>query len=88
MPRVKLVMDAGILSAALSGLEAQRQRLEEQIAQVRAMLGKRKRGRPPKAAGKPRVARRLGAAARKRISAAQKRRWEAFRKRQGAAGKA
>jgi len=41
-----------ILNAALSGLELTRNRLEEQIAQVRSMLGTppKRRGRPPKSA--------------------------------------
>lgn len=79
-----------ILEAALQGLEAQKQKLDEQIAQVRAMLGHRV-GRPRKNAreqnaasaveragtGKRRV---LSAEARKRIAAAQKKRWAAFRK--------
>ncbi len=80
-----------ILEAALQGLEAQRQKLDEQIAQVRAMLGRRA-GRPSKHAraqaggvngtertgnGRRRV---LSAEARKRIAAAQKKRWAAFRK--------
>jgi peptidoglycan hydrolase CwlO-like protein len=80
-----------ILEAALQGLEAQREKLDEQIAQVRAMMGRRA-GRPSKNArtqsagatnaeragtGKRRV---LSAEARKRIAAAQKKRWAAFRK--------
>ena len=81
-----------ILEAALQGLEAQRQKLDEQIAQVRSMLGRRV-GRSPKNArvqgggsetqrsgeGTRRV---LSAEARKRIAAAQKKRWAAFRKSQ------
>jgi len=80
------VQDPSLLNAALEGLEAQKQRIEEHINQVRAMLGRR-RGRPPAAAAaaakapaaKP-AKRKLSAAARKRISAAQKKRWAAFRK--------
>jgi hypothetical protein len=76
-----------ILEAALRGLELQRDKLEEQMAQVRSMLGRRV-GRPPKSsgidlaaaarAGKP--TRQLSDEARKRIAAAQKKRWAAFRK--------
>jgi len=40
MPRTKTVTDARILAAALAGLEAQRSRIEEQIAEVRSLLGK------------------------------------------------
>ncbi len=81
-----------ILEAALQGLEAQRQKLDEQIAQVRAMIGHRG-GRSSKNSraggegtavqrngeGKRRV---LSSEARKRIAAAQKKRWAAFRKNQ------
>ena len=82
-----------ILEAALQGLEAQKQKLEEQIDQVRAMMGARRAGRPPKGngaeanasrrAGAPHKRRSLSAEARKRIAAAQKKRWAAFRKNQG-----
>jgi hypothetical protein len=77
-----------ILEAALHGLEAQKQRLDEQIAQVRSMLGGRT-GKPIKAqgwtggaangAGAPRK-RILSPEARQRIAAAQKKRWAAYRK--------
>lgn len=79
-----------ILEAALQGLEAQKQKLDEQIAQVRGMMGTRA-GRPAKKSaggeseGAPRRARKkrvLSAEARKRIAAAQKKRWAAFRKSQ------
>jgi hypothetical protein len=80
-----------ILEAALQGLEAQRQKLEEQIGQVRAMMGHRV-GRPPRGNGAEtntsrkvapvRRKRSLSADARKRIAAAQKKRWAAFRKNQ------
>jgi peptidoglycan hydrolase CwlO-like protein len=80
-----------ILEAALQGLEAQKQKLDEQLDRVRAMIGRRV-GRPPKANGaEANVSRRAGAArkkrslsaeARKRIAAAQKKRWAAFRKSQ------
>jgi hypothetical protein len=80
-----------ILEAALQGLEAQKQKLEEQLDQVRAMMGRRV-GRPPRAngaeanasrrAGPARKKRSLSAEARKRIAAAQKKRWAAFRKSQ------
>ena len=81
-----------ILQAALQGLEAQRQKLDEQIAQVKAMMGQRV-GRPPKSVqavaeratanvdGRKR--RTLSSEARKRIAAAQKKRWATFRKAQG-----
>lgn len=75
-----------LLNAALEGLEIQRQRIEEQIRQVRSMLGQsrggRKAARPePASSEKPaRKKRVLSSAARKRIAAAQKARWAKFRK--------
>ncbi len=75
-----------ILEAALHGLESQRQKLEEQIAQVRSMLGRS--GKPVKAAawsgsssigGAPKK-RILSPEARQRIAMAQKKRWAAYRK--------
>ena len=88
MPRTKSIKDVSLLSAALEGLEAQKQRIEEQIQQVQSLLGRR-RGRPP-AAAKPKpekapAKRRLSAAARRRIALAQKRRWAAYRKRMAGA---
>jgi dihydrodipicolinate synthase/N-acetylneuraminate lyase len=78
-----------ILEAALHGLEAQKQRLDDQIAQVRSMLGGRT-AKPIKAAGwlgnatngVPRK-RILSPEARQRIAAAQKKRWAAYRKNRG-----
>ena len=92
MPKRSAAPNREILEAALQGLEAQKQKLDDQIAQVRAMVGRRP-GRPPKdSAGEadtattrrtPRKKRRsLSAEARKRIAAAQKKRWAAFRKSQ------
>lgn len=71
----------------MQGLEAQREKLDEQISQVRALIG----GRPGRPAGSAathsagkveRKKRVLTPEARKRIAAAQKRRWAAFRKSQ------
>jgi hypothetical protein len=81
-----------ILEAALQGLEAQKSKLDEQIAQVRSLLGGRA-GRPAKAASSSedhsaapakghRKKRVLSSEARKRIAIAQKKRWAAFRKSQ------
>lgn len=81
-----------ILEAALQGLEAQRVKLEEQIAHVRSLMGRRV-GRPSRkesakgeaakpAASATRKKRVLSPEARKRIAAAQKKRWAAFRKNQ------
>jgi hypothetical protein len=91
MPRISASSpNKEILEAALQGLEAQRQKLDDQIAQVRSLIGRRL-GRPPRsngaaaATGSSRGGRRkrvLSPEARKRIAAAQKKRWAAFRKSQ------
>jgi dihydrodipicolinate synthase/N-acetylneuraminate lyase len=84
--------NAHLLQAALEGLQAQKERIEEQIREVQSMLGGRSGPRAVAAAeaGKAgatptRKRRPLSEAARKRIAAAQKRRWAAFRKEQKAA---
>jgi hypothetical protein len=92
MAKTSVVPSREILEAALHGLEAQKQRLDEQIAQVKTMMGRRV-GRPPKggaeavaapaAAGSSRKKRSLSPEARKRIAAAQKKRWANFRKAEG-----
>jgi hypothetical protein len=88
MPKNIPTASPEILEAALHGLESQRQKLDEQIAQVRGLLGRRV-GRPPRAASGSEPAqsgngngrkRSLSDEARKRIAAAQKRRWAAYRK--------
>lgn len=87
MARTSPEANREILEAALHGLEIQRDKLEQQIAQVRSVLGRRV-GRPPKEsgassehkAGSSRPRRQLSEEARKRIAAAQKKRWAAFRK--------
>lgn len=82
MPRTaRTVRNDSLLTAALEGLELQRQRIDEQIQEVKMLLGRApaRRGRPP-GSGKKRGAGRLSAAARKRIAAAQKRRWAEYRK--------
>src|ERR1700681_3697156 len=55
MPAQNGGLSSDILSAALAGLEAQKQAIEHHIEQVRSMLGIRadgqqRRGRPPKSA--------------------------------------
>jgi hypothetical protein len=94
MPRTgNLIRNHSLLTAALEGLELQKQRIDEQIQEVRSLLGNTptRRGRPPaskkssstsngSAAKRPA---RLSAAARKRIAAAQKRRWAEYRKSAG-----
>ena len=66
-----------ILAAALQGLEAQKQKLDEQIAQVRSMLGGRVSKPVSGGTAKKRI---LSPEARQRIAAAQKKRWAEHRK--------
>ena len=85
MPRSgNTIRNHSLLTAALEGLELQKQRIDEQIQEVRALLGKSpaRRGRPP-GTGVKRAPGRLSTAARKRIAAAQKRRWAEYRKSTG-----
>ena len=82
MPRSgNSIRNHSLLTAALEGLELQKQRIDEQIQEVRSLLGKSptRRGRPP-GSGVKRAPGRLSPAARKRIAAAQKRRWAEYRK--------
>lgn len=82
------IRNDSLLAAALEGLELQRQRIEEQIQEVRSLLGKasgRRRGAAASNGGETTAAPskrggRLSASARKRIAAAQKRRWAEYRK--------
>ena len=84
MPRLNL--NPEILTAALQGLEAQKARLESQIAEVRRML--RPRAQQPAApASAPKPKRKLSAAARKRMAAAQKARWAEYHQKRAAAEK-
>ena len=81
MPRLKKRLQSEeLLEAALAGLQLRRQQLDEQIMEVRALLGRgtRRRGRPPGVVKNG--SSRLSAAARQRIAAAQKRRWAEYRK--------
>jgi hypothetical protein len=89
MPRTSktATVDESVWNAALEGLEIQRRRIEEQIANVKRLIGRRGPGRRPAApttsGAKPARRRTLSAAARKRIAAAQKRRWAEYRKKSG-----
>jgi len=80
MPRTNSIENHALLAAALEGLELQKKRLDEQIQEVRSLLGKGRRGRPPGSNSNNRGAGRLSTAARRRIAAAQKRRWAEYRK--------
>jgi len=78
--RNQTVNNSQLLQAALEGLQLQRDRIEEQISQVRSMLGGVARKAAPAAPAKPGGRRDLSPAARRRIAAAQKKRWAAYRK--------
>ena len=81
---------AGFYKAALKDLEEEKDRIEGEIRQVRALYARQNGGatavRPVVAAetnlasAKPRKVRNLSTAARARIAAAQKKRWAEFRK--------
>ncbi len=83
MPRPKS-LNTLILEAALTGLEFQRERVDQQIAQVRRLLrpAPKKRAVAVQAPVKPR--RTISLAGRRRIAAAQKKRWAEFKKSQQA----
>lgn len=74
-------LDPVVWQAALAGLEAQRARIDLQIARVKRLL---RTGRPApevkhgETEAKPR--RKVSAAARRRMAAAQRKRWAAVRK--------
>lgn len=89
-------IDPKILQAALAGFEAQKARLDQQIASIKATLGGRSATfsapnlpAQPEARAKRKYTKRgakkrsLSPEARERIAAAQKKRWEAHRKAKG-----
>ena len=84
MPEQSLTPE--ILTAALQGLEAQKARLESQIAEVRRTLGARTQ-QPAAQDAAPKRKRKMSAAARKRIAAAQKARWAEYHQKRAAAEK-
>lgn len=73
-----------LLAMALVGYEREKAKIEATIADIRAQLGLRGRGRPKSATGTSGEAaapgkRTLSAAARQRIAAAQRKRWAAIK---------
>ena len=79
-------LDHEILAAAIEGFEAQKKRLDAQIAELRQQLtGGRAQPAAKPEAGRKR--RKVSAAGRKRMAEAQRKRWAA-RKQSGAAPKA
>ena len=89
MARYKSAEDLTTLQMALVGFEIERQKIEEKIREIQALL----KGRSVEASVSPNgrkagVKRVLSPAARKRIAAAQKKRWAEHHKRQAMAAKA
>jgi hypothetical protein len=82
MPQQKLSPE--LLAAALQGLEAQKDRIDSQIAQVKRILGVRPKG-PSASPEAPKRRHRMSAAASKRIGAAQRKRWAEYRNQKAAA---
>src|SRR5579872_2939634 len=93
MPKQTGGLSADVLNAALHGLEAQKQTIEQHIQQVRSMLGlgTGHRGRPPMMEGAPptdsaapaspaRKRRRFSAETRARMAEAQRKRHAAAKK--------
>ena len=80
-----LQLDANILGAALQGLDLQKARINAQIADVKARLGRPHTGKAVSAVKaitmKPRT---MSAEARKRIAEAQRKRWAAYHKEKAA----
>lgn len=72
-------ISAGIINAAIEGFESQKRRIDEEIAELRAMLS----GGPAETAtmpeGTPGKRKKLSAAARRRMALAQKARWAKIR---------
>ena len=68
-----------VITAAIEGFEAQKSRINEQIADLRAMLSGGSAGNLAKPATIVRKRRKMSAAARKRIGDAQRERWAASR---------
>jgi hypothetical protein len=70
-----------IISAAIAGFEAQKERINSKIAELRNMLNHRD---GHAAAEAPKVKRKMSAASRRRIALAQKKRWAAIKRRSAA----
>ncbi len=80
-----MTLDTLTLQMALIGYEAERQKIQEKIAEIQRQLnGRIRAGRTaaPVAENRPakRQRHRMSAEARKRIAEAQKKRWAAYRK--------
>ena len=68
-----------IISAAIAGFEAQKERINSKIAELRNMLDHRH-----SAPEVPKPKRKISAASRRRMALAQKKRWAAIKRRSAA----
>jgi hypothetical protein len=79
MPALRLT--PVIINAAIDGYEVQKARIDQQIAELRAMLpGGAAAEAPAAPSAPPRARRKISAAGRKRIAEAQRKRWAQSRK--------
>ena len=78
--------DTQLLQMALLGYEAERQKIENRIAELQRQLNGRtvRVAAPLSAAPATYTRRRMSASARRRIAAAQKKRWAEYRKKKPA----
>ncbi len=87
------IADATTLQMALVGYQVERQKIDDKIREIEALLGGRRGPAPAAKAAVAGVAaaprkRNLSAAARRRIAMAQKRRWAEHRRKAALAAKA
>jgi hypothetical protein len=82
-----MLLDTMTLQMALIGYEAERQKIQDKIAELQRQPNGRAGRAAPTVAAIPaeRGSRRMSAAARRRIAEAQKKRWAAYRRKQKAA---
>ena len=80
-PSMPSKLNSEILTAAITGFEEQKKRLDAHIAELRQMLTPSAKDGAARSPGR----RRMSAAARARIAAAQRKRWAESRKQTGAA---
>lgn len=80
MAKAKSTGDLTTAQMALVGYEVEKQRIEQKIREIQALLGgKKAKAVSSPIAEAPRAKRVLSAGARKRIAAAQKKRWAEYR---------
>lgn len=83
---LRMPLDATTLQMALIGYKAEREKIEQKIAELEQQLGGRtaRTVNPVAATTKKRRPRHMSAAARKRIADAQRKRWAEYRKKKAA----